>query len=97
MRFVFFCTLSKTLENQFGSEYAQFLTLMGIIRKKLLSQSHQPEAHKHLFNELIDRGLIEMIRNDCQEDIDRLLCDTLGKEFQYNSLLQDLEKNEYGR
>jgi precorrin-2 dehydrogenase/sirohydrochlorin ferrochelatase len=65
-----------------------FLTLMGIIRKKLLSQTHQPEAHKHLFNELIDRGLIEMIRDDRKEDIDRLLSDTLGKEFEYDTLMK---------
>jgi precorrin-2 dehydrogenase/sirohydrochlorin ferrochelatase len=80
--------LRKALENQFGDEYMHFLTLMGIIRKKLLSQTHQPEAHKHLFNELIDRGLIEMIRDDRKEDIDRLLSDTLGKEFEYDTLMK---------
>ena len=80
--------LRKTLEAQFGDEYKHFLTLMGNIRKKLLSQSHQPEAHKHLFNELIDRGLLEMIRDGRIADIDRLLCDILSKEFKYDTLMK---------
>ena len=86
--------LRKTLENRFGDEYTHFLTLMGIIRKKLLSQSHQPEAHKHLFNELIDSGLIEMIRDGRKEDIDRILCEILGKEFAYDSLIQVHRQSE---
>jgi precorrin-2 dehydrogenase/sirohydrochlorin ferrochelatase len=77
--------LRKTLEDQFGDEYAHFLTLMGNIRKKLLRQSHKPEAHKHLFNELIDKGLLEMIRDGRKADIDRLLSNILGKEFKYDS------------
>ena len=80
--------LRKAMERQFGDEYAHFLILMGIIRKKLLSQSHQPEAHKHLFNELIERGLIEMIRDGRKEDINRLLCEILGQEFNYDTLMK---------
>ena len=53
--------LRKTLECQFGKEYGVFLKLMGAIRKKLLSTSHKPEAHKHLFEQLIDADLIAMI------------------------------------
>ena len=80
--------LRKALEDQFGHEYADFLTLMGIIRKKLLRGSHQPEAHKHLFNELIDRGLLEMIRDGRKADIDRLLSNILGAEFEYDALMK---------
>jgi len=79
--------LRKSLENQFGEEYDHFLKLMGAIRKKLLSQSHQPETHKHLFNHLIDNGLLEMIRAGRKKDIDRLLRDTLGEGFVYDSLV----------
>jgi len=80
--------LRKALEDQFGDEYADFLTLMGIIRKKLLRGSHRPEAHKHLFNELIDRGLLEMIRDGRKADIDQLLSNVLGKEFEYDALMK---------
>jgi precorrin-2 dehydrogenase/sirohydrochlorin ferrochelatase len=80
--------MRKALESQFGDEYAQFLLLMGIIRKKLLRQSHQPEEHKPQFNKLIESGLIEMIRDGRKEDIDRLLCETLGDEFTYDTLMK---------
>jgi precorrin-2 dehydrogenase/sirohydrochlorin ferrochelatase len=79
--------LRKTLERQFGGEYADLLELMGAIRKRLLRQAHEPEAHKHLFNQLIDRGLLEMIRQGKKEDIDRLLVNTLGEEFRYDALI----------
>ena len=79
--------LRKTLERQFGDEYADLLQLMGAVREKLLLQAHEPEAHKHLFNQLIDNGLLEMIREDRKDDINRLLEDTLGHEFGYDALI----------
>ncbi len=79
--------LRKILEDQFGEEYEYFLQLMGVIRKKLLSQSHEPEAHKHLFNQLIDNGLLELIRDGRKKDINRLLRQTLGEGFVYESLM----------
>jgi precorrin-2 dehydrogenase/sirohydrochlorin ferrochelatase len=81
--------LRKTLEQQFGNEYADLLILMGSIREKLLRQAHEPEAHKHLFNQLIDCGLPEMIRQEKKEEIDRLLEKVLGKEFRYDALIDD--------
>ncbi len=68
-------------------EYADLLKLMGAIREKLLRQAHKPEAHKHLFNQLIDGGLLEMIRDGRKEDIHRLLVNTLGEEFGYDALV----------
>ena len=79
--------LRKTLEHQFGEEYDDLLKLMGAIREKLLRQAHEPEAHKHLFNQLIDNGLLEMIREGRKDDIKRLLGNTLGKEFEYDTLI----------
>ncbi len=79
--------LRKTLERQFGEEYAVMLQLMGAIREKLLRQAHEPEAHKHLFNQLIDNGLLEMIREDRKDDINGLLENTLGHEFKYDALI----------
>ena len=79
--------LRKSLERQFGDEYADLLQLMGAIREKLLRQAHEPEAHKHLFNQLIDNGLLEMIREGRKDDINRLLEETLGHEFGYDTLI----------
>lgn len=78
--------LRKNLERQFGDEYADLLRLMGAIREKLLRQEHEPEAHKHLFNQLLDNGLLEMIREGKKDHINRLLENTLGDEFGYDAL-----------
>ena len=78
--------LRKSLENQFGEEYDHFLQVMGSIRKKLLRQSHDPEAHKQLFNQLIDSGLIELIREGKKTKINQLLRQTLGYGYDYDRL-----------
>ena len=80
--------LRKTLEDQFGEEYGDFLRLMGAIRIKLLSASHETEGHKHLFEQLINSNLIVMIRNKKLDAIDALLRDILGDGYLYNELMQ---------
>ncbi len=80
--------LRKSLEKSFGEEYTEFLRLMGAIREKLLATEHAPEAHKPLFETLIDRGLLEMIRDGETETINRLLRDVLGEGYDYTSLMQ---------
>jgi precorrin-2 dehydrogenase/sirohydrochlorin ferrochelatase len=79
--------LRKNLEDQFGEEYDQFLQLMGSIRKKLLRQSHEPEAHKQLFNQLINDGLLDLIRGGKKKEINRLLRQTLGDGYVYERLI----------
>ena len=80
--------LRKTLEYQFGKEYGVFLKLMGAIRKKLLNQSHEPEAHKHLFEKLIAADLIAMIREKNTESINSQLFEILGQGYRYEELMQ---------
>lgn len=80
-------SLRQTIENQFGEEYSDFLRLMGAIRKKLLSGSHAPETHKQLFNQLIDSGLLSMIRDDRKKDINSLLLKILGEGYEFEELL----------
>ena len=80
--------LRKTLESQFGEEYGDFLQLLGAIRKKLLSQAHEPEVHKPLFEQLINSDLIAMIQEDKIRDIDALLFKILGEGFRFEELMQ---------
>jgi precorrin-2 dehydrogenase/sirohydrochlorin ferrochelatase len=81
--------LRKELEIQFGEEYADFLQVMGEIRKKLLMKNHAPEEHKPIFEKLIKKGLLEMIREDKKEEINRLLSDVLGKGYDFDSLMKN--------
>jgi precorrin-2 dehydrogenase/sirohydrochlorin ferrochelatase len=79
--------MRKQLEKEFGEEYAQFLNLMGAIRKKLLSEDHEPEAHKHLFEELIERDLVQILKEGKTENINSLLFEVLGEGYEFESLM----------
>ena len=81
--------LREDLEKVFGNEYAEFLKLMGAVRKKLLSRDHRPEAHKHLFEQLINGGLVDMIKERKLADINALLFQILGKGFEFESLMNE--------
>ena len=78
--------LRKKLQSQFGKEYGIFLKLMGAIRKKLLNQSHEPEAHKYLFEKLIAADLIAMIQKGKTTEIDALLFEILGEGYNFKEL-----------
>ncbi len=78
--------MRQDLEKEFGEEYDEFLQLMGAIRKKALSEKHEPEAHKHLFEQLINRGLVDMVRNHDEERINSLLLEIFGQGYRFEEL-----------
>ncbi len=78
--------LKKDLENAFGEEYAEFLYLMGRIRKRLLDEKHAPEEHKAAFEAFISNGLLDMIKAKEISKIDDLLFKILGSNYTYNDL-----------
>jgi len=80
--------MRKTLEGQLGDEYGELLQLMGAIRKKLLRQAHEPEAHKPLFEQLINSDLSAMIRESKTEAINALLFKILGDGYRYEELME---------
>ncbi|MDA8141603.1 MAG: bifunctional precorrin-2 dehydrogenase/sirohydrochlorin ferrochelatase [Desulfobacteraceae bacterium] len=84
--------LRQQLQNQFGPEYGRFLDLMGAARDRLLQQAHAPEAHKPLFEQLIAKGLLEMIRANDSGRIDALLSQVLGPGFTYQSLMDEASR-----
>ena len=79
--------IRKDLEKVFGTEYAGFLKLMGEIRNKLLSEDHEPEAHKHLFEKLIKRDLIKMIKDRNIAAVNSLLFEILGEGYIFDELM----------
>ena len=79
--------IRKDLEKVFGTEYTDFLTLMGNIRTKLLSEDHEPEAHKHLFEKLIKRDLIKMIKDRNIAAVNSLLFEILGEGYIFDELM----------
>jgi precorrin-2 dehydrogenase/sirohydrochlorin ferrochelatase len=79
--------LRKSLEARFGEEYGILLKLMGAIRKKLLRQSHEPEAHKPIFEQLINSDLITLIKESKTAEINALLFDILGDGYRFDELI----------
>jgi precorrin-2 dehydrogenase / sirohydrochlorin ferrochelatase len=78
--------LRKDLERQFGDEYAVFLKIMGAIRKKLLSEKHEPEAHKPIFEKLIHSNLLQYIRLKDLQAINTELHNLLGNGYRFEDL-----------
>jgi precorrin-2 dehydrogenase len=79
--------IKETLKNEFGDEYAEFLLIMGSIRKNLLSQNHAPDEHKIIFQKLINSELLTTIKNKDYSKTNDLLQKLLGREYTYENLL----------
>ncbi len=79
--------LRKMLESEYGEEHNLFLRLMGSIRKKILHEKHEPEFHKLIFEELVNAGLIEMIRCGDKGNINRVLKEILGEGYDFEALI----------
>lgn len=79
-------TLRKMLEKRFGPEYADFLRIMGRLRNQLLQTAHAPEAHKNLFETLIESDMLEWVKQGDLEKINTLLCRTFGPGYRIDAL-----------
>jgi len=79
--------MRRLLEAQFGPEYGKLLDLMGAVRKRLLAEAHEPEAHKPLFEQLIAGDLLNLVKEGRTDRIDRLLESVLGRGFHYDQLM----------
>ncbi len=79
--------LRQGLEAQFGAEYALLLEMLGAVRKRLLAQDHAPEAHKPIFEMLVNSDILNWIRQQRMEEINRLLAAVLGKGWRAEDLM----------
>ena len=79
--------LRQDLEAYFGEEYAPFLRLMGAIRARLLEREHAPDDHKKAFGQLIDGGLLALVKAGDMEGINALLQSVLGDGFDGERLM----------
>jgi len=83
--------LRLELAERFGDEYAEFLELMGAIRRQLLSRDHAPKTHKPLFEQLISGNLVDLVKKRDKAGIDKLLAAVLGDEYKYARLMADVD------
>jgi len=79
--------LRKDLEAVYGDEYGELLSVMKAIRQRLLSQAHAPEAHKPLFEELLDGNLVHLVQERDIPGINALLQKVLGEGYDFEELM----------
>lgn len=79
--------LRRSLQAQFGGEYAVLLELMGAVRRRLLAEAHAPEEHKPIFERLVHSDILTWIREGRRHEIDRLLAEVLGEGWRADDLL----------
>lgn len=72
-------TIKKELEAHYGCEYEVFLNLMGRVRTWLLEKGHDPQAHKKIFYQLIEKDLPGLIREKDQAGVEIALIQVLGE------------------
>ena len=79
--------LRQALESYFGEEYGPFLRILGRVREHLLAREHAPEAHKQLFERLIDGGLLALVKAGDRNGMEALLKSVLGDDVDTRPLL----------
>jgi precorrin-2 dehydrogenase/sirohydrochlorin ferrochelatase len=61
--------IREGLSGQFGTEYKDFLLLMGRLRKEILSKCLSQEDNSRIFHELVDSTILESIRRKDWKEI----------------------------
>jgi precorrin-2 dehydrogenase/sirohydrochlorin ferrochelatase len=69
----------KDLESHFGEEYESVLILMGNLRKEILSRGLGQEEKKGIFENIVNSGILRMIREKDWESIASLLSEALDR------------------
>ncbi|WP_227766201.1 precorrin-2 dehydrogenase/sirohydrochlorin ferrochelatase family protein [Zhaonella formicivorans] len=54
--------IRKELELQYGDEYAQFLEIMGEIRKRVIESISEQEKRQEIFNRLVEEDFLELLK-----------------------------------
>jgi precorrin-2 dehydrogenase/sirohydrochlorin ferrochelatase len=61
--------IREELEERYGIEYAEFLNLMGDLRKRISSQIADKDKREEIYKRLVDSDIIDLIRNGDDEAV----------------------------
>lgn len=86
--------LREDLENRFGSEYEDFLAIMGSVREEVLSMGRDQKANRDLFQELVRSNLLEAVRMRDWSWAAGILNEILGTAWSDADVLKRLEHVE---
>jgi precorrin-2 dehydrogenase / sirohydrochlorin ferrochelatase len=78
--------LRQKLEREIGPEYPRFLSLLGRVRKKVLSRGLGPRENQRIFRRLVKDDLLPLIRGKKRRELDQRLRRALGPGFSLKDL-----------
>ena len=78
--------IREDLELRFGTEYADFLEIMGAVRRRLLRESQDSRTNKEKFDRLVQSDLLELVRRRDFAAVDSILQKVLGSDYSLKEL-----------
>jgi precorrin-2 dehydrogenase/sirohydrochlorin ferrochelatase len=78
--------IREKLEAGYGEEYSIFLTIMGAVRKRLLTTSSNPEKNRAVFYRLVDSNMLDLIKEGKKDKVDSILLRVLGEGYSLDEL-----------
>jgi precorrin-2 dehydrogenase / sirohydrochlorin ferrochelatase len=74
------------LETSFGKEYGELLTILGLIRRRVLSENGPPDDNTMLFRGLVSTNMLENIRLENWVAVEQQIMSLLGPDYSLASL-----------
>ena len=80
----------KQLDTQFGSEYEDFLVLMGRVRKEILTKGLSQEENSRIFHEIVESDVLDSLLRDDLKRVQSILRRILPEDIDIEECLKCL-------
>lgn len=80
--------LRRELAEEYGEEYQQFVELLARIREKVVDDGNSSEAHKQLFEKVLELNILEFLRDGDWKGLRQGLENILPDEIDVEDLLR---------
>jgi len=80
--------IREELEDRFGAEYETLLTLMGRLRKEVLSLGLAQEENSRIFHEIVDSPVLEVLSQGNREEVKAILARILPRDVAIEECLE---------
>jgi precorrin-2 dehydrogenase/sirohydrochlorin ferrochelatase len=80
----------KQLDTQFGSEYEDFLVLMGRVRKEILTKGLSQEENSRIFHEIVESDILDALLRDDMKRVESTLRRILPEDVALEECLKCL-------
>jgi precorrin-2 dehydrogenase/sirohydrochlorin ferrochelatase len=82
--------IRKQLDTQFGSEYEDFLVLMGRVRKEILTKGLSQEENSRFFHEIVESDVLDALLRDDMKRVESTLRRILPEDVALEECLKCL-------